>query len=394
MILKSMGKAGFDTEAVKFGQGLFETMLYKDGHIVFLNQHIKRIFHSSEILDIGQNHIAGLINDLLSLDNLPESDCIIRISLYDCGYAIETRELPYDKDVYIKGFKICSYPYRRGEDPLFRYKTTSYLSNIYAKKYARERGFDDALICAMDNEILECSYSNIFCRKGNEFFFVDEKSSFLEGISSQNIAEALKILSFTIIKKDITIDFLKSADNVFISNSAMNMMSVGRVDETEFVKDTDMCFKINEMLLEMDKICTGRNDEIDEDIPSRTSSDYRETDKEMNIEIIMEHIKEKYSIGNGFLFSFLTGSSRDLLFSKDKDIDFFIIDEMSDVQIRETVMLYGYELDINILSEKLVNRLIDQNEGFMIKALKNSTYIYGNYNVYKDYKIKILNNPV
>lgn len=390
MILKSMGKSGFDTEAVKFGHGLFETMLYKDGHIIFLNQHIKRMFHSSEALDIGQNHIAGLIYDILSLKYMPESDCIIRMSLYDCGYSIETRALSYDEDAYLKGFKICSYPYRRGEDPLFKHKTTSYLSNKVARKYASDRGFDDALIYGMNHEILECSYSNIFCRKGNEFFFVDEKNNFLEGISSQNIINALKSRGFNIVKRNINMDFIKSCDNVFISNSAMNMMSVERIDETEFVKDTDLCFKVNQMLLEIDKKSIVRNSEGNEDTSPHTSSDHSETKKSLDIEMIMQHVKEKYKIDKRFLFIFLTGSSRNMLFEKEKDIDIFIIDEISDIQVRDKVILNGYELDINILSCKLVDRLIDQKESFIIKALQNSTYIGGRYLLYKDYKTKVL----
>lgn len=389
MILKSSGNAEFDSAAIKFGQGLFETMLFKENRIVFLKQHIKRLFHSSEILDIGQNHIAALIDDILSLKASPVSDCIIRMSLYDCGYSIETRKIVYDEDSYRRGFRLCSYPYRRGESPLFRHKTTSYLSNIYAKKYAKEREFDDSLIYGSSGKILECSYSNIFCRKGNDFFFVDEKNSFLEGIASQNIAAVLKSLGFNIVKKDITIDFLKSADNIFISNSAMNMMSVGIVDESIFKKDVDICFKVNKLLIEMDRKSNGENKSHNERSPLLISSENAENQEEMNIDILMDFIKGRYRIDNRFLLIFLTGSSRNILFEKQKDIDIFVIDEISDIQIRDMVTLNGYELDINILSRNLVDRLIDQNETFMIKALRNSTYVEGSFDIFHEYKMKI-----
>lgn len=112
----------------------------------------------------------------------------------------------------------------------------------------------------------------------------------------------------------------------------------------------------------------------------------------MDKNTIIELIFRKYLQESKPKVIFLTGSSRNLEFDIGKDIDVFIIDDKTKKQFREIKVIEGFEFDINILSENLVNNLIDKNEKFMIKAIYESNFIWGDYVFYKNLRSKIINS--
>lgn len=101
---------------------------------------------------------------------------------------------------------------------------------------------------------------------------------------------------------------------------------------------------------------------------------------------IIEIIFEKYTSREKIRLIFLTGSSKNLVFDEAKDIDVFVIDNCTDKQFREIKKIYGFEFDINIISEKLARSLIKNNEAFMIKAISESNPIWGEKDIYNSLK--------
>lgn len=109
----------------------------------------------------------------------------------------------------------------------------------------------------------------------------------------------------------------------------------------------------------------------------------------MDKNTIIDIIFEKYISIEKTNLIFLTGSSKNLIFDKSKDIDVFVIDDSSEEQFREIKKIYGFEFDINIISEKLAYSLIENKEGFMIKAILESNLIWGNKDIYNSLKKRV-----
>ncbi|EPZ59314.1 aminotransferase class IV family protein [[Clostridium] sordellii ATCC 9714] len=109
--------------------------------------HINRILNSIEELrlniDIDKKQIINIIENYINEKNI--KDKALRLTLFDEGYNITTRDITYDKSSYDRGFKLTVSPIIRGESILYRHKTTNYFENIYSRDYAISKGFNDSI---------------------------------------------------------------------------------------------------------------------------------------------------------------------------------------------------------------------------------------------------------
>ncbi len=144
------------------GDGLFETLLARQGRIAFLDAHVVRLSAGGNILGIplpaSTRHLAIACGMLLEANGLTESPrTALRITL--------TRGpgprglLPPDKPVptlmisvsespvpATSQSAILATPRRNALSPVSRLKALPYLDNLLAREEARSRGADEALM--------------------------------------------------------------------------------------------------------------------------------------------------------------------------------------------------------------------------------------------------------
>ncbi len=364
MILKTKGEIKWDDEAIKFGLGLFETLLFRNNKLQFLNDHINRLMFSSNKLAIGSEHLEDAIKELKLIEATLADEQIIRVTLTNTGYCIESRLNPYSLDNYNKGKTLRVYPYKRGDSPILKHKTTAYIQNIIAKNESESLGFDDCVFTDYNENILETSIANLCFKKGNKVVMPDINGPLLEGIAQKNIESVFRFdFGFETSYEKLKLKEIVDYDEAFISNSAMQLMPIRFIDNHEYHVNTKLATKVNALL-----------------------DDYHKN--EMDYDKINDFITNHFADENDIKFIILTGSSRKKGFSKERDIDIFIIDTKSDNQQRDLVRYTGYDWDINILSQTLVEQMIRDKTGFLVKALKESTLIYGmeaEFDKYKKY---------
>lgn len=240
----------WENEIVKFGIGLFETMAFRNNNILFLDEHINRLTKSSLELKIGENHIESATRQLKKSTKTLNKTKAIRLTLSNSGYAIEERDIPYDISHYKIGFKLWVYPYKRGENPYYRYKTTSYMENYYARNTAKSKGFDDAVFIDYENHILECSSSNIIFRKDNTFILPSFSKPILKGIAVTKVIEELN-KDFKIIEKNISMNDIKVMDEAYVCNSLLGIMPVSSIESKDFSFDFSLSIKINNKIFQI-----------------------------------------------------------------------------------------------------------------------------------------------
>ncbi|MCC0648199.1 aminotransferase class IV [Clostridioides sp. ZZV15-6598] len=240
----------FNSSLSKFGIGLFETIKIKDGIAIDLNTHIDRMLNSITCLDLNINYEKRfLIDEIVKYINKENIiNKALRITVFDEGYNISIREIPYNKEVYNKGFKLTISPIIRGDSLIYRHKTTNYFENIYTKNIANKNGYNDGIFINSDGVILECSMSNIFFIRGSKVYTPSSKLPILNGTIKKRIIKICDELHIELVENEINISEISSFDFVFVTNSLMGAMKVTEIDKTEFGKENVVFNKIIECL--------------------------------------------------------------------------------------------------------------------------------------------------
>ena len=161
----------FNSKLSKFGIGLFETIKIENEPIDF-DLHMNRLYNSIRDLNIKIDIDKSTLKDkvLMYIKHNNIKNKALRVTLFDEGYNISTRDIIYNDKMYNEGFKLTISPIKRGDSIIYRHKTTNYFENIYTKEYATKNGFDDAIFLSTEGKILECSMCNIFFIKDNKLF--------------------------------------------------------------------------------------------------------------------------------------------------------------------------------------------------------------------------------
>lgn len=232
----------FKSELSKFGIGLFETIKIENSIPIELDLHLDRMYNSIEELNLN---ISEDKYDLKSkiLSYIDENNIVhkaLRVTVFDEGYNISTRDIVYNKEMYNKGLKLMLSTNKRGDSILYKHKTTNYFENIYIKRYALENGFDDAIFLDYENRILECSISNIFFIKSNQIYTPNKELPILNGIMKKRIIRLCGELKINIVETDIKITDLKNFEFCFVSNSLMGIMKVEKINDIKFKQDNNI----------------------------------------------------------------------------------------------------------------------------------------------------------
>lgn len=235
----------FNSNLSKFGIGLFETIKIEDCPID-LDLHLTRMFNSSKELnlDIKYNKEFYKKKILKYIKDNNIKNKALRLTVFDEGYNISTRDVPYSKETYEKGFKLIISPIKRGNSIIYKHKTTNYYENIYTKKYALSRGYDDGLFLDYNNTILECSMSNIFFIKDNKIYTPNSELPILNGVMKKRIIDVCSELNIKLIEKNININDIKEYDFAFVTNSLMKVMKVTKIEDIVYSSTNKIFDKI------------------------------------------------------------------------------------------------------------------------------------------------------
>jgi branched-chain amino acid aminotransferase len=116
-------------------------------------------------------------------------------------------------------------------EPTCGHKTTSYMSRMLALKQAHEKKAAEALWFTTDGRLAEGCVSNVFLVKNSRLYTPAVSTPVLPGIARKTVCELVIAEKIEIIEKDLTIDDLLGADEVFITNVIMQIMPVVGIEK-------------------------------------------------------------------------------------------------------------------------------------------------------------------
>ncbi|MBL1218242.1 MAG: branched-chain-amino-acid transaminase [Planctomycetes bacterium] len=240
-----------------YGDGCFEGIRVYNGRIFKLDSHLKRLFRSAEKLRITipytleemahalregvrvNNVVNGYIRPVVTrgYGNLGlnpfqcERPCVIVITA--------TIQL-YPPALYETGMKVvvANRPRvdKKALDPAV--KSLNYLNNIMAKVESIDAGVLEAIMLNNEGYVAECTGDNIFGIKDGKVFTPPVDAGILEGITRNFVIELCRDLDIPCEEKLFTIDELVQADEIFLTGTAAEIMSVTHVDEQQIGSGT------------------------------------------------------------------------------------------------------------------------------------------------------------
>jgi len=248
-IEKEKASLALDDHSYRYGDGLFETMKFVDGKILFKKYHFERLFSGLNILKFSipklfEQNIEADIKSLCS-KNKYEKLARVRLSisrgnggLYDCdnklSYLIECWPLE-NKGMNEIGLIIDIYPdARKSVDTFSNLKSANYLPYVMAAVWAKENKLNDALILNNKEKICDATIANIFWVKNDKIFTVPLDEGCVDGVMRKNILDINK----AIIQQPLTEEILLDADEVFLTNVITGIRWVGQFRNKKYSSNT------------------------------------------------------------------------------------------------------------------------------------------------------------
>jgi branched-chain amino acid aminotransferase len=228
-----------------YGAGLFETMRSKNGVVFALDDHLDRLFNSAKVLGIPHKYERDYITDAIcrTLKANELSDARIRLTLTGgpTGVSAEKQKgtlvitatpfEPYAAEYYEKGALAVLCRFRQNPaDPTCGHKTCNYLSRLLALDGARQRGAVESLWFTTDNLLAEGCVSNVFIIKDSKVFTPSTITPVLPGIARKHVVQVAVENSIEATEKDLFINDLLEADEVFITNTLMQILPIAAVE--------------------------------------------------------------------------------------------------------------------------------------------------------------------
>ena len=235
-----------DNRAIRYGDGLFETIKIMNGKIVGLDAHVDRLFKGLQALRIvppetfSFDFFKTKIEELLVKNAITEGGRV-RLLVYRAsgGYFLpgnNTAEYfieayPSEKNLFElnpDGLTIDLYPDMRKQiNQLAPYKTVNGLIYIMAAMYASDHGWDDSLLQNDKFGIIESTHSNLFIVSNGVLYTPGLDTGCIGGTMRMQLINLAIEQGIQVYESNITPQNLLVADELFLTNSINGIEWVG-----------------------------------------------------------------------------------------------------------------------------------------------------------------------
>lgn len=246
--------------ALAYGDGIFDTLKFEEGTLIFIEDHYFRLMSSMRMLrmKIPMNFTLEFYeSEILKLIEQSEvqEDLRIRVTVYrkdgglylpltnEIDYLIEARPLTlqeydaYEIELY-KDFPVVS-------SLLSTIKSNNRLLNVLASVYADENSYQNCLLINEKKNLVEAINANVFLIKGKDIYTPAIESGCVNGIIRKKIIGLIQESDDYMLHETTVSPFeLLKANEVFLTNSITEIQSVDKyrkrnyqTNETNRLKD-------------------------------------------------------------------------------------------------------------------------------------------------------------
>ena len=232
------------------GDGVWEGIRLLNGHLVFLENHMERLYGGAEKLGIAIGHsrekLARLVQDTLDANGMKTGvhiRLIVSRGLKKTPYqhpnanvggssiVIIPEYKEAEKQVNIEGIRLITVNTRRGtpeiQDP--RINTLSKLNCIVACIEADMAGADEGIMLDMNGNVSTCNSTNFFILHKGEVWTSIGKYC-LPGITRKAVIDICRENKISIKEKNFSITDVHSANEAFVTGTFAGIIPAVEID--------------------------------------------------------------------------------------------------------------------------------------------------------------------
>lgn len=222
-----------------YGDGVFETIRSEKGRILYLADHLERMFeslHALRIRSLPELEWHELATELVARNHLSNEVASVKIivSRGMCqGLGLPVCESPTvclmaqkysepDRSIYRQGWRLAVV--REGfAPPLAKHKSLNYLYFMLARQQALDDGADEALILDSHGRVAETSAGSILART-NGGWWTPANGYQLPSVTLKVVSGILRVKGREVQRRKAGLDDLCRAETVWVLNSLLGIM--------------------------------------------------------------------------------------------------------------------------------------------------------------------------
>jgi 4-amino-4-deoxychorismate lyase len=227
---------------LQFGDGLFETLVFKSRTALLFKEHIDRLCRDSLRLNIQvcRTTIESDVNRVLQQSTLADGTLKIIITRGDSprGYSYSDN-IQANRYLYISPYSAPNSQLQQGislalcetklaQQPLLAgIKHLNRLEQILARQEIT-KGFNEGVVCDSQGQVIEGCMSNIFIISSNTLKTPILDQCGVAGIMAQQVMLEAKKLNIAVQQQRLSVNDLINAENIFLTNSINGIWPVTR----------------------------------------------------------------------------------------------------------------------------------------------------------------------
>jgi branched-chain amino acid aminotransferase len=242
------------------GWGIFTTLRISRGEAFAYERHWRRLEKDANLTRLPMPYTAAKVrvhlHEVIRANKVTEGCARIYLAYNTVGYwqsdekhpqvdlIIYTAGLPEHRETVRLGLREHG---RHAASPLAGVKSISWLNNVWAVAEAAKEGFDEVIVLNERGEVAECTSANIFAAKDSKVLTPPLNSGCLEGVTRGILMEIAPEAGVSVLEQALRPEDLCSADEVFISSTNRNLISVGEIAGNRIPAPGAVCDRLNDL---------------------------------------------------------------------------------------------------------------------------------------------------
>lgn len=234
-----------ESRAFRYGDGIFETMLYQHGDIRFLDFHVERLKSSMEKIQLENAamfdayFIRSRAEELIRKNKMVGQRVRVRLIVVRDGGGLYTPET--NKPIYIiqvsrvydsirdkkVGLIVGLYTeHKKPYSSLSSMKTNNALIYTLAGNFKKKFSYDDVFLLNQEGLLCEALSSNIFVYYDKVLYTPALSQACVDGVMRRVVMDIAKAEGIPVVEAEISPEIMKTADELFCTNAIQGIQWV------------------------------------------------------------------------------------------------------------------------------------------------------------------------
>ncbi|MCS7139925.1 MAG: branched-chain-amino-acid transaminase [Candidatus Nezhaarchaeota archaeon] len=248
LVPKSQAKISVFDHGFLYGDGVFESVMVYNGVAFKLREHIDRLYDSAKALcleiPMSKEELIKTVVETIRINGLRNAYVRVLVTRGVGDLGLDPRKCSkptliiivdkiklFGDDAYSRGVTaiISSVRRDRVDATTHEIKSMNYLNSILAKLEANAVGADEAIMLDERGFVAEGATDNVFMVKNGIIYTPPRSSGILPGITRARVMKLAEDLGYKVVERDITPAELLTADEVFLTGTAVSIVPVVKI---------------------------------------------------------------------------------------------------------------------------------------------------------------------